>query len=484
MEPIVRTRSGALRGRTADGVTAYPGIPYAAPLDGPRRFQAPHPPDRWDGVREAVAHSPSVPQPAALPGLPSAWNPSDGTDALSVNVWTPEPGAAGLPVLVWIHGGAYLAGTSADPTYDGAALARGGVVVVTLNYRVGYEGFGWLPDAPANRGLRDQLAALRWVQEEIAGFGGDPGSVTIMGESAGGTSVAALVAGPAAEGLFGRAIAQSASGLFVDEAEARRLAELITGGLGVEPTAAALAGLPPEAVHAAHGPAFAAIDADRASWTNNTPYAAVVDGELLTDLPWRAMRSGAGRSIDLISGFNTDEAALFTADVPPGGADPEATAAGLRLPPGAVERYRAAHPGADDRALTTLLLSDGLFRMPSVWCADAHAAAGGRTHLYEFGWRTPARGGVLGACHSLDVPFTFGATGGPMAAALLEGSDPDEVAALSGRIRGAWTSFAATGDPGWPRYDPERRLARFWDSPPTVVADPVAASRRIWHGRG
>ncbi|MEV0058112.1 carboxylesterase family protein, partial [Saccharopolyspora shandongensis] len=160
MDLVVRTEYGAVRGTVDGEISAFKGIPYAAPLDGPRRFQAPVAPERWDGVRDASAYSASVPQPAIMPGVPALWNPGDGTDCLTLNVWTPDLGG-GLPVMVWIHGGAFLGGATDSPAYDGSRLASGGVVVVTVNYRVGYEGFGWVQDAPANRGILDQLAALR-----------------------------------------------------------------------------------------------------------------------------------------------------------------------------------------------------------------------------------------------------------------------------------------------------------------------------------
>ncbi|MEV0055318.1 carboxylesterase family protein [Saccharopolyspora shandongensis] len=481
MDLVVRAGDGAVRGSAVNNSYVFKGIPYAAPLDGPRRFRAPEPSEPWDGVRDASAFSASVPQLAMAPGVPSPWNPGDGTDCLTQNVWTPDLDG-GLPVLVWIHGGVYMAGTSDSPAFDGARLASTGVVVVTVNYRVGYEGFGWVQDAPANRGILDQLAALRWVRENIAAFGGDPGNVTISGESSGATSVAALVAGSAGQGLFRRGIAQSVGSLFCHEDEARKIGELITGPLGVPATAEALGSVPSEAIHAAQMAAMAQLSANRADWTNSTPYAVVLDGEVLSDLPWEALRSGSARGVDLISGFNADEAKLFTADIPAAVADPAAMAQGLRLAPSVVDEYRAGYPGMDDAELYTVMLSDQVFRMPSLWCAEGHAAGGGRSFLYEFTWPSPARDGVLGACHSLDVPFTFGVAESDVTAPLFGGVVPPDFEELSGELRKAWVSFAATGDPGWPAYAADRRT-RIWNVPPTVVADPVKPSREIWRHR-
>ena len=249
MKPIVQTTQGAVRGVTDEGVSVFMGIPYAAPLDGLRRFQAPQQPQSWDGTRDAIAFSAPPPQ-AQMPPLPALWHPGDDTDCLAVNVWTPDPGASGLPVMVWLYGGAFVFGAASQPEYDGANLARAGVVMVTLNYRIGFEGLGWLPDAPQNRALLDQLAALRWVQENIARFGGDPGNVTIFGQSAGGSAVAALTAAEAGRGLFGRAIGQSVTAGFLPEERARGTAERIAAALGVPLTSEAFEGVASEAIHA------------------------------------------------------------------------------------------------------------------------------------------------------------------------------------------------------------------------------------------
>ena len=228
--PHVRLTSGSVRGRTEDGLAVFRGMPFARPPVGELRLAAPMPVEPWEGVREAVAFGPPPPQSSVM-GAPAARD-TDG-DWLTVNVWSPDPGAARLPVMVWIHGGGYVYGWSGDPLFDGAALARDGVVVVTFNYRLCAEGFGHFPGAPANRGLLDQVAALRWVQDNIAAFGGDPGRVTVFGESAGAGSIAALMAMPSATGLFHRAIAQSVPGLYFTEALATDIAAAITGHLGL-----------------------------------------------------------------------------------------------------------------------------------------------------------------------------------------------------------------------------------------------------------
>ncbi|MDQ0378030.1 carboxylesterase/lipase family protein [Amycolatopsis thermophila] len=472
MDPIVQTSSGAVRGCTDGDVSSFKGIPFAGPLTGAARFAAPSEPPRWDGTRDALEFSAAPPQGNLFPGVPSAWRPGDGDDSLSVNVWTPDPGRANLPVMVWIYGGAYLMGTARQPEYDGTNLARAGVVVVSFNYRVGLEGFGWLPGAPANRAFLDQLAALRWVQENIANFGGDPGNVTVFGgdpgnvtvfgESAGGTSVAALTASDAARGLFGKAIGQSIAHGFLSENRVRRTTERIADALGVPATVEGFAQVPSEAIHAVQ-----MVPGEI------TPFGPVVDGDLLTDLPWRTLRA----DVDLVAGFTRDEFTLFVAGQDLSGADPAATADAVGLPAGAVAEYRAAHPGVSDADLHVLILSDRTFRMPTLWSAENHA---GRSWCYELTWQSPALGGILRSCHGLDVPLTFGNFAGPLAEMLLGNPAPPEAEVLSAGIREAWVSFATTGDPGWPEYDKDDRLTRIWDVPVSVASDPIASSRRIW----
>src|SRR5580693_5012222 len=209
-QPVVRTAGGQVRGRTEADVAVFRGIPFARPPVGGLRFAAPLPAEPWDGVREAVAFGPPPPQSGSvLPLPPPSASGADPDDWLTVNVFSPDLGAARLPVMVWIYGGAYRSGAASNPGYDGTLLARQNVVVVTFNHRVGVEGYAYLPGVPANRALLDQVAALRWVRENIAGFGGDPNRVTVGGQSAGGMSVHYLTASPLAKGLFQRAIVES-----------------------------------------------------------------------------------------------------------------------------------------------------------------------------------------------------------------------------------------------------------------------------------
>ena len=243
--PEIATVSGWVRGTREEGLAVFRGIPFAAAPVGPNRFAEPRPAARWDGVRDAVAFGPSVPQEMAEPIGASAGGADD--EWLTVNVWTAEADSRALrPVMVWIYGGAYKFGSSADPSYDGRLLAgEGGVVLVTLNYRVGMEGFAAIEGAPANRGLLDQVAALEWVRENIAAFGGDPEQVTVFGESAGAGSVAALLAMSTARGLFRRAIVQSLPGTYFSSELAADIGRQLAAELGLRATVEDLARLEP-----------------------------------------------------------------------------------------------------------------------------------------------------------------------------------------------------------------------------------------------
>ncbi|WP_460072677.1 carboxylesterase/lipase family protein [Streptomyces sp. YKOK-I1] len=487
--PEVRTVCGTVRGRGEDGLSVFRGIPFAQPPVGELRFAAPRPTVRWDGVREAFAFGPPVPQEPLGPGPDPASAGPEGDDWLTVNVWTPAPDpAAGLPVMVWIYGGAYKFGSADDPAYDGSRLARDGqVVLVTLNYRVGLEGFARIEGAPANRGLLDQVAALAWVRDNIAAFGGDPDQVTVFGESAGAGSIAALMAMPSARGLFRRAVAQSVPGTYFSDALAQDIAEGLAGELGLRPTVADLSGVDPRKLPGAGAALGARMRQYADRWGpvahTPTPYSPVVDGEVLPTAPWEALRAGGAHDVELVVGHNRDEYRLF---LMLGGllgrVDENLASEALALfgPGTDPERdYRAAFPDATAEYLFELVQSDWLFRMPSLHLAQAHVAGGGRAHFYDLTWSAPAGGGALGACHGLDVPLTFGVYGG--LGALLVGPEPSpEIEALSRRFRTAWTSFAATGDPGWPAYDPEQRLVRLMDTEPAVAMYPEDASRRLW----
>ncbi|GAA2475088.1 carboxylesterase/lipase family protein [Streptomyces longisporus] len=487
--PEADTAAGAVRGRREKGLAVFRGIPYAQPPVGESRFAVPRPAVRWDGVREAFAFGPPPPQEPLGPDAEPVGTLPAGDDWLTVNVWTPEADpAARRPVMVWIYGGAYKFGSADDPAYDAGRLSREGeLVVVTFNHRVGMEGFAWIEGAPANRGLLDQVAALEWVRENITSFGGDPEQVTVFGESAGAGSIAALMAMPRARGLFRRAIAQSVPGTFFSDALAADIAEALAGELGLRPTVADLSGVDPRKLTGVGAALSARMREHLHRWgpvaLTPTPYSPVVDGEILPAAPWEALAGGSARDIEVIAGHTRDEYRLFLLLAGLlGQVDDNLASTALALfgpTPDAGQAYRAAFPRASAESLFELVQSDWLFRMPTLHLAEAQVAGGGRAHLYELTWSAPANGGALGACHGLDVPLTFGVYGG--LGAMLTGPVPTpETEALSARIRSAWTTFATTGDPGWPAYDNERRLVQLLDAEPTVATYPEEASRRLW----
>ncbi|KOV66303.1 carboxylesterase/lipase family protein [Streptomyces sp. MMG1121] len=492
--PVVRTASGAVRGLREQGLSVFRGIPFAAPPVGPDRFQAPRPPRPWDGTREAYAFGPPPPQETGFAGRTAQVPLPQGDEWLTVNVWTPEPDpCAARPVMVWLYGGAFKLGHSGQPGYDAQHLARAGdVVIVTLNYRVGMEGFALWAGAPANRGLLDQVAALEWVQENIAAFGGDPAQVTVFGESAGAGCIAALLAMPRARGLFRRAVTQSVPGTFFSVDLARDIAAVLAAEAGRRPTAADLAEADPRQLTQAGQ----ALGVKMLSYTDrwgqaaptSVPFSPVVDGDVLPSTPWQALAAGAARDIDLLLGHNRDEFRLFMVMAGLSGKITDETAAQtLRLyaPGGEAGEaaYRSAFPDAGPERLFERVQTDWLFAMPSLRLAEAQLAGGGRAHVYELTWPAPDSAGVLGACHGLDVPLLFGTFGADLGALLFSRGEPTpEAERLSAFFQRAWTAFARTGDPGWPAYAADTRPVQILDAEQRVAPYPEERIRRIWEG--
>jgi para-nitrobenzyl esterase len=493
-DTIVETRSGRVRGRVADGVHSFRGIPFAAPPVGPNRLLPPQPVAPWSGVRDALAYGPKPPQPPYPPQVAMLLPPevaASGEDCLTLNIWSADLGSAGLPVMVWISGGRFeYHGTSASPWYDGGHFARDGIVCVTFNYRVGAEGFLYLGDAGANRGLLDQLAVLEWVQENIADFGGDPRNVTIFGESAGGMSVGDLLSMPRAEGLFRRAIAESGSAHHVTTAAtARRIGQYLAEKLGVEPTRNAIAAVPVARMLAAQEEMLGELGAnpDPERWgevaANSLAWEPVIDGDVLPAPPIDRIAAGAGAGVDLLAGTNTEEWRLFMV---PFGAIEQVTDEALTgvmaahgLPVDrALAAYRTMHPAASPGDLFAAVMSDWYLRIPTVRLADAHAKHSPGTYMYEFAWRSPQFGGRLGACHGIEIPFVFDTLGNQTEPLL--GVDPPQP--LADTMHAAWVAFAASGDPGWPAYDLARRATTRFDTTSELVYDPLSAQRALWEG--
>jgi para-nitrobenzyl esterase len=491
---VVTTRHGRLRGRVTEGVAAFKGIPYAAPPFGPNRFQPPRPPQSWDGVRDALAYGAVPPQPRYAPPFDQLLGNQGlaGVDCLNLNVWTPHPSRDRLPVMVWIPGGAFMRGSGALATYDGGRFARDGVVCATINYRLGADGFLYLGEGIANRGLLDQIAALEWVQENIEAFGGDPANVTIFGESAGAFSVATLLSMPRAKGLFRRAIAQSGAAQHTSSvATARMIARNLADKLGVAPTMTSIGAVPLERLVEVQAELSVelGIRPDPARWgevaANGMIFEPVVDGEVVAARPIERIVAGAGADVDLMVGTTTEEWRFFLV---PGGAidlvtdDRLVTTArvmGLDVE-GALPVYRTSRPHATPGDLLGALITDWFFRIPAIRLAEAHAGNGGSPYVYEFAWRSPLFHGRFGAVHALEIGFVFDNLGRDGAMTLAGDAPPQ---ALADAMHRAWVSFATIGVPGWSPYEArERTVMRFDGTGGTVVMDQAANERRLWDG--
>jgi len=490
LDSVVKIDTGWVSG-SGTSVRVYKGIPYAAPPVGPLRWKPPQPAQPWKGILVAKNFPANCPQ-MLLPGPQSE-------DCLGLNIWTPaHPAGALLPVMVWIHGGGFQIGASSQSAYDGEALAAQGVVVVSINYRLGIFGFLAHPalnqESPhgvsGNYALLDMVAALQWVQRNIAAFGGDPANVTVFGESAGAMSVATLLTMPRAKGLFRRAIVQSGNTPKVNSAKtAERIARRLAGLLGVELTRDAIATIPPERVLQAQTKLREDLLSrpDPAFWCevalSYLPWAPIVDGETIPESPIARIAAGAAADIDLLVGSNLEETRLFF--VVDGSIDhiseetvATATAA-YGLPTDGVNAYRAAHPGASPGELLSAIQTDWYWRIPAVRMADAHVArARASTYMYEFAWRSPQFGGRLGAAHSVEIPFVFDTLG--LGTDPLLGRTPPQ--SLAAAMHKAWVTFAAIGDCGWSKYDIARRPTMHFDTVSELINDPLAPNLARWEG--
>lgn len=498
--PVIETTAGRVAGRRDAGVCGFRGIPYAAPPVGTARFAPPRPAEPWEGVRDATAYAAVPPQLQISDGLlipdsAHVLGASESEDCLHLDVVTPdlEP-AAPLPVMVYIHGGNFVEGAGSQAWTEPSALAaRAGVVVVTINYRLGALGWLYLDElggrehgARPNPGLEDQIAALRWVRDNIAAFGGDPGRVTLFGYSAGAWSIAALMAAGVAPELFGRALVMSGGVRCHSRAEASGLSARIMAELGVAPA---------DVERLWDLPAASFVAALAKVWDEEghpfPPIRPVADGELVPEDPLAAIAAGAARGVPTVVGSTLDEFKLVaTADEEAATLDRAGLAARFEPDLGAaatarlIDAYAAHGPSDSPTDLYWAIESDRMFSVPGVRVAEAQSAVEPATFMYQVRWR--AGDPRLGACHSVDLALMFGTLDLP-GMEVLTGNDAD-ARELAAEIQFAWGAFAASGDPthpglpAWPRYDLERRATMIFDRSPEVVDGPLAAERAAWQG--
>ena len=451
--PTVTIDSGQVQGIWRDTSAAFLGIPFAEPPVGPLRFEAPVPVAAWEGVRDAsrLGPTPQRKQLSEITLIPEPSIPGDST--LNVNVYTPAPGktADALPVLVYIHGGGYTAGSPASPWYDGRSFNRDGVVTVSISYRLGFDGFGYIDGAPSNRGVRDWLLALDWVQRNIAAFGGDPTRVTLAGQSAGGGAVLTLLGMPSAQHLFQSVWCLSGAVGDVSEARAKTLANTLARLAGVEPTRDGFASLPEARILELQDPATNPDNLDpmasvASMLKEGLPWGPMIDGDLITAPTLDSIRSGVGGGKPLVLGATDDEFTMATDDAKNK----------LRFIPAPFvlgkiltdRNKRRTYLGANKAqrrkgtaAVLGRFLTDSMFRAPVVRVAEARGAH--PTWVYRFSWASPKIGW---AAHCLDVPFWFDCLDADKVDAIA-GENPPQ--ALADAVHGAAVSLVREGAPGW-----------------------------------
>ena len=492
-DPVVRSKAGELRGAIDDGVLVFRGVPYAAAPVGDLRFEPPQPAPAWQGVRDATRDGPIAPQGRSrLAHVMGDFELPQSEDCLTLNIWTPAADTGKRPVMVWIHGGAFASGAGSLPWYSGERFAANGdIVAVSINYRLGALGFLCLEGvSDGNLGLLDQVAALRFVRDNIAAFGGDPDNITVVGQSAGAASIAILMTMPLTAGLFRRAVLQSTPFGRMSRTlqDSQRIGRRLLDVLGLKPgETEKLKSLPFATFVTAQGE-VARLEKKFADAL--APFWPVIDGEVYPGEVMPALKAGAGADIDTMIGTTREEMAAFY------GIDQELEKADATAVEGVfaslfpsghkaiydeIRRMRASNTNA---ALVGDLMSDAMFRIGSLSMAEARAGQGKPAYVYQFDWQSPAG---FESCHCLEIPFVFNNLGNWTDSPMLKGADPSVMRGLAEAMHRAWIAFAHTGKPEhaglppWPAYRPEDRMTMRFDTVIGPVSDLAGVGwRQSW----
>ncbi|WP_046173642.1 carboxylesterase/lipase family protein [Domibacillus indicus] len=479
---LVQTQQGLIKGLEERNARVWKGIPFAQKPTGDLRFQPPAPPEKWEGVLEAFEYGPVCPQnadAAAMLGTPAA---RMSEDCLYLNVWAPLEAKRRLPVMVWIHGGAFRSGSGSSPLYNGANLAaNGSMIVVTINYRLGAFGFlhlaGLDSSYTANVGLLDQIAALKWVQENIEAFGGDPDQVTIFGESAGAMSIASLLAMPAARELCKRAILESGAAQVIPPQQAEMTARAMLHELGVEAGGLrSLQEVPAEAVIQAAEKVTRLYGAG-----GSMIFQPVIDPHTLPEHPAKAISMGAAKGVDMLIGTNHDEGSFFFRPGTPPMAQHIRDEAMTRLIGREMaEKVKGHYPATTDGQAE--FMTDFVFWKPAIEYAETQSRHGS-VWMYRFDWHLPDHPHVSRAAHGLEIPFVFSNL------AFFERLNiqaDEEIGQLARQMQEAWIAFAQTGNPNspalpdhWPAYDPADRSTFIFSRNSHVLKNPYEEKRQL-----
>ena len=493
--PVAQTKLGKVQGQAgSEGILVFKGIPYAKPPVGELRWKPPQPPEPWSDTLRATQYGPVAPQ--TVDALEPSSEVEQSEDCLSLNVWTPGIDDKRRPVMVWIHGGGWTNGSSADESYEGWPTSRrGDVVVVSMNYRLGALGFlylGRVGDSQyaesGNLGILDQEAALKWVRDNIAAFGGDPGNVTVFGESAGSMSVCTLMSMTSTKGLFHRAIGESGALNTIRSADyASEVTERYMAKAGVTDMAG-LRSLTTEQIIKAQGDLMAG------QFQSDTLFGPVVDGSVLPEPPLHAIAKGSAAGVDFLTGTNLDEVRLWAFYIP-GLLEISIQTAVQYMPmlskslgtyvDAIAASYKSRRPNATDGDITMAVGTDVIFRVPAIRVAEVQSALQPKTYMYLFTWPTPVQGGIFGSCHSLELFFVLDRLHAGDSVAVL-GNDPPQK--LADMMQDSWIAFAKTGNPdntsipNWPAYNTRTRATMIFNVNPLVQNDPYGEDRLVWDG--